>query len=70
MSLYVPDHNTWQLQVSLSALLANLLVVPILELIIILGLFAGLVAFLLPLLGHVVFASTSLLLGLAARPAM
>lgn len=40
-------------QVSLSALLANLLVVPILELIIILGLFAGLVAFLLPLLGHV-----------------
>ena len=54
-------------QVSLSALLANLLVVPILELIIILGLFAGLVAFLLPLLGHVVFASTSLLLGLAAE---
>lgn len=54
-------------QVSLSALLANLLVVPILELIIILGLFAGLVAFLLPLLGHIVFALTSLLLGLAAE---
>lgn len=54
-------------QVSLSSLLANLIVVPILELIIILGLFAGLLAFLLPFLGHVIFVLTSLMLGLAAE---
>lgn len=54
-------------QVSLSALLANLLVVPVLELIIILGLFAGLLAFLLPFLGQIIFAMTSLMLGLAAE---
>lgn len=54
-------------QVSLSSLLANLLVVPILELIIIFGLFAGLLAFLLPFFGHIIFAMTSLMLGLAAE---
>lgn len=54
-------------QVSLVALLANLIVVPILEFIIVLGLFAGLIAFVLPFLGRFVFAMDSLLLGLASE---
>lgn len=54
-------------QVSIVALLANLIVVPILELIIVLGLLAGLIAFVLPFLGRFVFAMDSLLLGLSAE---
>ncbi|WP_432647256.1 DNA internalization-related competence protein ComEC/Rec2 [Mitsuokella sp.] len=54
-------------QVSLSSLLANLLVVPILELMIVLGLFAGIAAFFLPFPGHLIFAFDSLLLGVAAE---
>ena len=48
---------------SLSALIANLLVVPIVELIIILGLAAGILA-LLPLVGSLIFMLDSLLLGI------
>mgnify|MGYP000961530269 FL=1 len=52
-------------QVSISALLANLIVVPIVELIIIMGLFAGIVTYLLPLLGGILFAADSVLLGIS-----
>ena len=52
-------------QVSISALLANLVVVPIVELIIIMGLFAGIVAYLLPLFGGILFAADSVLLGIS-----
>ena len=52
-------------QVSISALLANLVVVPIVELIIIMGLFAGIVAYLLPLFGGILFAAGSVLLGIS-----
>ena len=52
-------------QVSISALLANLIVVPIVELIIIMGLFAGIVTYLLPLFGGILFAADSLLLGIS-----
>ena len=51
-------------QLSLSSLLANLLVVPIVEFMIVVGLFAGIVAFLLPICGRLVFTFDSLLLGL------
>lgn len=51
-------------QLSLSCLLANLLVVPIVELMIVFGLFAGLVGWLIAPLGKIVFALDSLLLGL------
>ncbi|MBR1885646.1 MAG: DNA internalization-related competence protein ComEC/Rec2 [Schwartzia sp.] len=51
--------------VSLSAFLANLVVVPILELLMAAALFAGLLALILPFLARVVFATDSLLLGLA-----
>ena len=51
-------------QVSLSCLLANLLVVPVVELMIVFGLFAGLVGWLFAPLGTLVFALDSLLLGL------
>lgn len=54
-------------QISLSSVLANLIVVPILELMIVFGLFAGLVALLLPFLGSLIFAMDSLLLGIAAE---
>ncbi|MBO6202246.1 MAG: ComEC/Rec2 family competence protein [Selenomonas sp.] len=50
-------------QLSLSSLLANLVVVPLVELLIVLGLFAGVLAFALPFVGSVVFACDSLLLG-------
>ncbi|MBE6084241.1 MAG: DNA internalization-related competence protein ComEC/Rec2 [Selenomonas ruminantium] len=50
-------------QLSLSSLLANLVVVPLVELLIVLGLFAGALAFALPFAGSVVFACDSLLLG-------
>ncbi|MCH3959162.1 MAG: ComEC/Rec2 family competence protein [Selenomonas sp.] len=45
-------------QLSLSSLLANLLVVPIVEFMIVVGLFAGIVAFLLPICGRLVFTLT------------
>ncbi len=51
--------------VSISALIANLIVVPIVEAIIIIGLIAGIVALVFPLAGRVVFALNSLLLGLS-----
>jgi len=51
-------------QLSLSCLLANLIVVPIVELMIVFGLFAGLVGWIVAPIGKVVFALDSLLLGL------
>lgn len=54
-------------QLSLSSLLANLIVVPLVELLIVLGLFAGVLAFLLPVAGGVVFACDSLLLGVVTE---
>ncbi len=51
--------------VSLSSLFANLLVVPILELLMAAALFAGIVSLLLPFLARVIFAMDSLLLGLS-----
>lgn len=54
-------------QLSLSSLLANLLVVPVIELMIVAALFAGLIALLIPLAGMLIFAADSLLLGLVAE---
>lgn len=51
-------------RVSVSALLANLLAVPIVEAIIVLGLFAGLAGWFLPFLSQLIFIGDSLLLGL------
>ncbi len=51
-------------QLSLSSLLANVVVVPIVEFIIVVGLLAGVVAFLLPFIGRLIFAFDDLLLGL------
>ena len=51
-------------QLSISCLLANLIVVPIVELMIVFGLFAGLVGWLIAPIGKVVFVLDSLLLGL------
>ncbi|MCR5175650.1 MAG: ComEC family competence protein [Anaerovibrio sp.] len=51
--------------VSISSLLANLLVAPVLELIIVVSLFAGIAVGLIPVLGKAVFLFASLLLGLA-----
>ncbi len=51
-------------QVSLSSLLANLVVVPIVEGMIVLGLLAGILAFFLPFLGNILFLFDSLLLGI------
>lgn len=51
-------------QLSLSSFLANLVIVPIVEIIIVIGISAGLIAFVLPLVGKVVYAGNSLLLGL------
>lgn len=50
-------------RLSVSSLLANLLIVPIVEFIIVIGLFAGIVAFILPFLGKVIFLFDSLILG-------
>ena len=50
-------------RISLSALLSNLLVVPLVDVIIILGLGGGIAAFLVPILGKIVFAFDSILLG-------
>ena len=54
-------------QLSLSSLLANLLAVPIIELILVLALFAGLAALVIPLAGAVLFTVVSLLLGVVAE---
>ena len=51
-------------QVSLSSLLANLVAVPIVEFMIVLGLCGGIVAALVPFLGQLVFIFDSLLCGL------
>ena len=51
-------------QISLSSLLANLTAVPLVELMIVLGLAAGLLVFILPFLGKLVFLLDSLLLGM------
>ncbi|MGP1367414.1 MAG: DNA internalization-related competence protein ComEC/Rec2 [Schwartzia sp. (in: firmicutes)] len=51
-------------QVSLSSLLANLTIVPLLEFMMMAALFAGIVAFFLPLAGHFLFSVDSLLLGI------
>ncbi len=51
-------------QVSLSAILANLFVVPIIDGILLLALLAGLLAFALPFLGTLLFVTGSLLFGL------
>lgn len=50
--------------VSLSALIANLIVVPVVEFMIILGLAAGIVGFCLPFVGKLFFFADSLLLGI------
>ena len=51
--------------VSLSALPANLVVVPLVEVIIIVGLAAGIIAAILPIVGRIVFALDGLLLALS-----
>lgn len=51
-------------QVSLSSLLSNLVVVPLVEIIIVFGLFGGIAALVLPVLGRLVFGFDSLLLGI------
>ena len=50
-------------RLSLSSLIANILVVPVVELVIVVGLFAGLASFVLPFLAKAVFLADSLLLG-------
>lgn len=50
--------------ISFSALLANLIVVPLVEGIIIIGLLGGLVSSMLPIVGKIVFIAASLLLGI------
>ncbi|MBR2179971.1 MAG: DNA internalization-related competence protein ComEC/Rec2 [Selenomonadaceae bacterium] len=52
-------------QLSISSLLANLIVIPILEIIIIFGLFAGIVGLIVPLFAKVVFLMDSLMFGTA-----
>ncbi|MCR5438768.1 MAG: DNA internalization-related competence protein ComEC/Rec2 [Selenomonas sp.] len=54
-------------QLSFSSLLANLLAVPVIELILVAALFAGLAALVLPLVGAVLFTGVSLLLGFVAE---
>ena len=51
-------------RLSLSSLIANIIVVPVVELVIVAGLFAGLASFVLPFLAKLVFLADSLLLGL------
>lgn len=51
-------------QLSLSAFLANLVIVPIVEVIIIIGIMAGLLTFAVPLVGKIAYAGDSILLGL------
>ena len=50
-------------RLSLSSLIANIVVVPVVEIVIVAGLFAGLASFVLPFLAKVVFLADSLLLG-------
>ena len=52
-------------QLSISSLLANLIVIPILELIIIFGLFAGILGLIVPPLAKIVFLIDSLMFGTA-----
>ena len=52
-------------QISISALLSNLVVVPLVDIIIVLGLVGGIAAFFIPMLGAVVFAFDSMLLGIS-----
>ena len=51
-------------QISLASLFANLLVVPLVDIIIILGLGGGIAAFFFPFLGKIVFGFDSILLGI------
>ena len=51
--------------VSLSSLLANLVVAPLVELIIVISLLAGIMVGLVPILGKLIFMCSSLLLGMA-----
>lgn len=51
-------------QISLSSLLSNLIVVPLVDIIIVFGLLGGIAAWLIPILGKLVFAFDSLLLGI------
>lgn len=51
-------------RLSLSSLIANIVVVPVVEIVIVAGLFAGLASFVLPFLAKLVFLADSLLLGL------
>lgn len=50
-------------RLSISSLLANILIVPIVEFVIIIGLLAGIIAFILPFIGRIIFLSDSLILG-------
>lgn len=52
-------------QVSLSSLLSNFIVVPIVDIIIIVGLLGGITAWIIPLAGKVVFAFDSILLSIS-----
>lgn len=54
-------------QLSLSSLLANLLVVPVIELMIVAALLAGLAALPVPFIGKLVFGADSLLLGVVSQ---
>lgn len=51
-------------QVSLASLPANLIVVPLVDIIIVFGLFGGIAAWLIPVMGRLVFGVDSLLLGM------
>ncbi len=52
-------------QLSISALLSNLVVIPFIEIIIIFGLLAGIIGLIVPLLAKIVFLFDSLMLGMA-----
>ena len=54
-------------QLSLASLVANIVVLPLVELLIVLGLFAGVLAFVFPLAGGIFFAGGSLLLGIVTE---
>ena len=58
----------WYFQcISIVSLLANILVTPLLDLLILLSLLSGMIALLLPTAGSILFAGGSLLLGLTAE---
>ena len=54
-------------QVSLISILANIFVMPILEIVIVGGLFAGIIAFFIPITGKILFAFESLIFGFGAE---